>query len=509
MRRAAATWAGPALAALAGAGVTALATRQGVGVAPDSLSYLDAAGHVARGMGVRVGAGAEPLTKFPPGYPLVLGGWLAAGQAFGEVSAAGAARSLQVLLAAANAALLARLAAAELPASRWRPAVALGAGLWLLVPPGPAEGHVMALSEGLSLTLTLLWLTAAVRWVRRPSLGWLAALAAVGAAAPLVRFAGASLALTAATVILLRPGRPWGRRAAEALGQGVVAAVPVLLWIWSRAEDGGIGGSGATTVAIDHGWGLHAVRALPRTLGQALWPWPDAGAWPVLYVVPAVAAMGYLLWRRGKPQAEPSPTVAVALQLVAVYVAFVWAAAVAADPYLRLDRRLAIPVLVGGLLAVGVAAGRRSAPAGLLVWVLAAAPGVVPAAWAYGQWAGEGMYYNHVRLRASAGIERVRGLDGPLWADAPGVVHFLTGRRAAELPTFRGYNANADRLAMQLRRAAAEAGLAGGGHYVQLRYRRTATLERLARPTLREVGAEVAYADDEVVIHRFPAAGGS
>ena len=59
-------------AAAAGAGALALfATSRGIGLSPDSISYISAGRSLASGGGLRVWHGA-PLTDWPPLYPALL-----------------------------------------------------------------------------------------------------------------------------------------------------------------------------------------------------------------------------------------------------------------------------------------------------------------------------------------------------------------------------------------------------------------------------------------------------
>ena len=502
-------WAGVALAALWAAGVTLYATGQGVSITPDSILYLEAADHVARGEGPVVANGAgrpERLTKFPPGYPVALGGWLAAGRLLApELTAAAAARALQILLTAINAGLLAWLVGR---AAGGRVAVVVGglAGIWLTVPLGFAEAHVAALSESLTMLLLLLWLAAAARWVREPAWRWLGVMATLATAAVLVRFAGASLALAAGTVVLLRPdwgGWSWPKRLAPAVGQGLPALVAAAAWILSIPRGTGVGGSKATGVSVSNEFGLPALGLLPKTTLKAIWPYAESGLWPGVYLLLAAGLIVVLLRRdtvRDKPTA--SPTVAVTLQFVAAYLLLVWLSAATVDPYVRFDRRLAVPPMLAAVVAGAVALGRRSPPAAMALLLVLAVPGLPRALHYYDRWRDEGMHYNTPRFRDSPAGELIATLPGPVWADEIEPVRLLSGRAVRRSPSRRNLHLEPAELERDVRVMLDEAAAAGGGHYVILRFRGRPDEAQAIRDLLPD--PRPVFHDAAVSVYRLP-----
>src|SRR5262245_38410829 len=94
------------LVTLAGLAVVLLlfATRPGLGVGPDSTTYLDAARHLRQGEGLVVlegSHGTRPLSHYPPLYPALLA---LAGTASADALAG--ARALHALLFGVNVLLV-------------------------------------------------------------------------------------------------------------------------------------------------------------------------------------------------------------------------------------------------------------------------------------------------------------------------------------------------------------------------------------------------------------------
>jgi hypothetical protein len=257
--------AGLALVAVVVAAAGLLAARamaRGPVTGNDSVTYLAVAGNIAAGRGVTSPfaleltglsprealdrQGAEPLTAWPPLYPLAL----AAGHPLGR-DAGAAATGLNVVAAAATAALTAAVARRRgLP---WG-----GAGLVAaVVVANPATVLVFATagSESLFVPLALAALLLLIRATTGPTgdaptpgrlggragtVAALVAFAGLAGAAALTRYAGLALVLTGA-VVLARwgPARRRRTRAAVAAATTLAAAVlPAVVLAAARTQPG-------------------------------------------------------------------------------------------------------------------------------------------------------------------------------------------------------------------------------------------------------------------------------
>lgn len=241
----AASWSADALAlprgtrgrAIALAGLTSLAllalaaalygTRLGVGLANDSVNYLRAARGLLEGKGLIVllghdYAGPEPMTDWPPLYPLLLAaaGWLG-------LDMEGFARAVNALLFAANVLLIGRVVLDHGGGAIG----ALVVALLFATNRDVLYVHQMALTEPIFLFTTVLALALLARHLRAPraALVWSAGLCA--ALALLTRYVGIAVVGAGGLGLLLLARAPLRERVRDALR---FAALPVAaLSIWA------------------------------------------------------------------------------------------------------------------------------------------------------------------------------------------------------------------------------------------------------------------------------------
>lgn len=285
----------------------------GVGVrvdSPDGQHYFFAADNLLAGEGFSTAPGLGPLyrgamTRFPPLYPALLAAMHAIG--------------IPLITAATALNLMGGLLVLWVFA-RWvnHPALLVAAALFL-VSPAFLKVYPHALTEPLFLGLVALFLYYAAAYWQHPnprSLRWMIALAAL---APLLRYIGVTVIGTGFLVIVAR------RRYKEALAFGVLASVPLLVW-------------------LARNYAVSGTLAGPRDPS----PYPLAANLEAvalgLLVMAAPAALAIVaLWhriRRGPfPQAVVPP-----LLFAGVYLAFLVAMStlVAYDP---INQRLLAPVL--------------------------------------------------------------------------------------------------------------------------------------------------------------------
>lgn len=264
-------WLLPTVIGLVPVGFVLWATRNGIGMSPDSHSYMSPV------------LGGEWDSRFPPGLPLIL---FAVGAGFAAVLLNSAALWMNLMASYALA--------VEVSGSR---AVGLGVVVWLAASVATTQIHSMLWTEPLfcaAINVALLLLVKTVK-ARRMSPATLAALVLVANTAGAVRWAGVFLLpVIAGTMLAVAPGR-WLTRLAKAAG--VVAAC---------------------MVSLAAGWVRNVVAGEPP-----MGPRPPSNLTPaeVLIEVPRSAA-GYVqnsLW-------WASPALGVLLLLAALALVGVWAA---------------------------------------------------------------------------------------------------------------------------------------------------------------------------------------
>ena len=218
-----------ALLAFAAAGWVVAATRAwGLGVSPDSVTYLTTAEQFARGWGFLPQEETAELATphFPPLFPMALAAVSVVDDDLRVV-----ARWLGVALMAVNVVLVALLGA--------RAAGRVGACVVaLLVATNDAmlDAHAWLLSEPLAIAFTLAALllltdgiTPATSRKRRRWLLFCAALAT--AAACLTRYAAISLIAAGMLAIVFAHHATWRQRLVEAVTYAVIATAPLGLWV--------------------------------------------------------------------------------------------------------------------------------------------------------------------------------------------------------------------------------------------------------------------------------------
>ena len=368
--------------------VALAATRQGTGLTPDSLMYLNGARQLAAGHGYswperRVDGQLvyNAISWWPPMVSAVLAVAARVG-----VNPVNAARHLNGLLLGVNAALVGlivahatrdvrQIAPGETTArfSPW-PAVlaaALAATLYNLV-----VVHTYLWSEPLFIFFTLLSLWAAAADAERPRTWTLAGAAAAAGGAYLTRYAGLSVILAGGLALLLlgRQPRLW-QRLSRACFFGGGAAVAVAGWMLRNrlirepdAPAGGVVGRGRAA-GFDPNW--HAkFGEFTDVLRHSVAPVrlvKEGGdprlAWVLVVAAGAAAALWWLGRRHWRAQpwpwlddgadAPPSRRTAVlgAFSLFLLgYLLMLAAAFALVDPTVRFDERFLSPLLPAAIV---------------------------------------------------------------------------------------------------------------------------------------------------------------
>lgn len=314
------------LIALFGAAATysILGTRRGVGVSPDSRVYLAAAQSVATGHGYA--DDGVPVTKWPPGYPLAIAAPTLVG-----LPMLASLRWVDALLFGALAATVGLIA--------WcADGTTLGAGLAgviFLTARGIGTLGVMAWSESLGITLSLLALVLLVRHA--------AASAGAMAGAVLTRYALGAFWMAGVAALIMR------REPKRALRWAALSVAPVVVWL---ARNLAIGGSATHRSLGWHPAPFHDERMGLAQLGNwvLIKPWTFAISCPV-----AIVALGLLAWIAWKQRSSLRGLLALA---PLVYLAYVWLARTIADPIIPFDTRILSPTAACGAALAGALLGR-------------------------------------------------------------------------------------------------------------------------------------------------------
>jgi 4-amino-4-deoxy-L-arabinose transferase-like glycosyltransferase len=425
------------VAAPAGAGLLLfwIGTGAGVGLPPDSTTYVDAARSLRDGLGYALSTpegGARPITHFPPLYSAVLAGLALLGPDPLDL-----VRPLHAAILAGSVALVVWLLARAAPGSLWLPLLGAAA---MALSPVQLELHAQAVSEPLGLILTISGLGLLAAHLAQPRRGALMGAAALAGLAFLTRYAGVALLGTGALLLLAREG-PARRRAAEATLFLSLASLPMAAWMLHNAL--------ATGAPTDRSFAFHPVgaRAL-LTMLETFAGWFAPGA-PVASIgLPLlVLVIGVIdcVRRRVVPRPPCDPLPRVLLCYAGVYLAFLIVSISFFDAATPLNDRILSPVFVVAWIVALLGARhwiavreRRG-----LAWLLAALAAVPLAGYANEarDWArlharhGGGNYGSR-DWRASPTIDFVRGLPESvsIYTNAPDAVRLLAGRASRMVP---------------------------------------------------------------------------
>lgn len=338
----------------------------GIGMSPDSHSYMEAALNIASGKGVLTGAGdaARPMVRWPPGYPILL--------LPGAITPVGVnlwAAVLSVILLGALEAgvfLLLRKLGVRTSASL------LAAGL-LFTAHGLLLNFGMMLSEAPFLVLELALIAALTRDNDSAPFRWLALAGVFAALATLTRFAGQGLILGLCGYVLLAGTHSLRSRVGRALCFFAFAQVPVGLWLLRNwLLTGGVSDLGYASRPFEPEpfkviWRVLMTYWFPEELPRLL----RHGANLVLFGI-----MAFSIWRR-RSQLSPMMRKTCVMCLAAAfgYCVFLLYTVFtsAAQPYT--DFRMLLPVVLPLVILMAIAehavSGRwRAVLLGLCVTIL-------------------------------------------------------------------------------------------------------------------------------------------
>lgn len=396
--------------AMLGAGAVLLATREGVGISPDSSVYLSVAENVSKGEGVTVpfrlyplangGIGTPPpgdvepepstLTHYQPLLPVVLS---QAGPRTVNAASLGLIVFLVGWAVFSFTGLLWKAVAA---------AVLVGGSVHLLTV------SATVLSEPLFAALVVASLALLTQHLRKPSFFLLLCSSSAIALAILTRYAGVALVLTG--LVLLR------HRVRDAVVLVVVSCVPPGVWLLFN------GASTNRTIAFH--WRLGAPKEALRTAGAWVLPTDAPGGLLLVGGLAVTTAVVVVLAR-----ARLRELSLVMVVFLGAYAFVLTATALFVDATTWFDQRLLMPVFIALVVAMVCLTQAKVLFAVLTVltvgraglWLAGDHPGVLGYA---GAW------------QSSPIMEVVRTLPEHLvvYSNAPDAIWAVTGRAVSTVP---------------------------------------------------------------------------
>jgi hypothetical protein len=433
-------WVGCVAAAAVGVVASLVATPHGLGVTPDSLTYLQAADSLRQGTGFRAPNGdglIVPLTHYPPLYPAVLALGAHAG-----LDLMTSARAVAVVAAAGN---VVAVGATTLWFTQ-STATALAAASLVACSVDMLFLNTAAWSDALFIFLAVGCLSSVTLFLGRGRARWLIGAGAAGALAWLDRWVGGSVVVAGTlAVLLLAPGNV-KRRVLAAAGFVLFASTPPIGWMIRNVLLSGSAtnrGADASRASIGHVAALaQTVSAwlLPGTNRLSIMPGQD-----VIVELSALLMGGFFVWaaiRWTLPRLRDRESIVrtpVAFLLFAVVYFVSVLAATVFDASTPMDDRVLSPAYVATLIVGAYVAHRayhawarraRLGSVGLLL-ALILGNGIVTAGVAV-HFRREGRGYvgpawSYPRLRSELSTIDP---DVPMYSNHPAAVEFALGRRA-------------------------------------------------------------------------------
>jgi hypothetical protein len=328
-------------------------TKWGIGISPDSVSYIAGARSLVDGAGFSIrGTAQTPITHFPPFYSLLLAGVGKLG-----IDPIVVARWLGALVFACNLAVLGRLLT-DLNRNR-RSAVDLGVVLGMslmLSSTTMLEIHSMAWSEPVFVLLGLIGLIFLAQWLEEERLPLLALGAVAVGLALVTRYAGVAYLGTGLLGILFLDQRSWIRRLSSAALFGLIAVLPIGAWIVRNLA---LAETATNRVIYLHvpnvtlAWEALATLSAWFLLPSAL---PTIMRGLILLAVTIGVGFLYIIPRRARSKGIQTPQLPSTLRLFLIFIPVYVATLVVSNSVLRaytpMEGRILSPLFVPSLVLI-------------------------------------------------------------------------------------------------------------------------------------------------------------
>ena len=432
--------------AFIGMGSLLLATRQGIGISPDSIVYIGAARNLADGAGLTVPFGGEPGVVNPmvsraPFYAILI-----AGSGLAGIDPLAGARWINAFLFGANILLVGFLSFYLTRGAIW---TAVLAAFLLMTSLAMLTIHAYAWSEAVFILLGFSGLFLLSRYLADGRFRWLFFAAVCIGLANFTRYAGLPFIAVGGLGILFFAKRPWLRRLVNTAVFGILAVLPLVLWFYRNTR---AAGSAASRDLVFHPIGRsQIVQAVDTLAGWLLIP----PVFPSLIKIGAIALLAglvlFIAWLAHKQEHSndlkdgPWYLARLLTLFILVYPAFLVLSISFLDANTPLDDRILAPVFVAGLLLVvytiqillNASHGRRQIVVGVTaVTLLFGAFYLLNAVSWVRVSQGQGIGFSSQIWQNTEIEQAINQLpdDALIFSNAPDIVYILTERPSAPLP---------------------------------------------------------------------------
>jgi 4-amino-4-deoxy-L-arabinose transferase-like glycosyltransferase len=321
-------------------------TPLGIGVSPDSVTYIDTARNLLSGKGLQ--SGDMPLTHFPPVYPIVL----AVSGLWGSDPLPGA-RWLHATLFGLNALLIGVITFWSTTKSVVGSLISI---LFFISSAQMFDLHTWAWSEPAFLFLCFSAFLLIALYISRPGKWLLLGASLFAGAAITTRYIGLALILAIMAIILLFGAKRFRDRITDSLILLLVAILPSAIWFLRNIL--------VTQSAIDRTLAIHPIHfthieSLVTTLYNFWIPIPCSDCSVISLILflfaGSLVLVGYLFVMRNELRGKASIEFVIQTLMLLFsisYVLFLFASISFADAQIPLDSRILSPVYISGVIFV-------------------------------------------------------------------------------------------------------------------------------------------------------------
>lgn len=315
-------------------------TTNGIGISPDSIIYIETAENLLLGKGfVSVG---EPMTHFPPGYPIIL-----AGSGIFNPDLNIAARWLHTFLYAVNVILF----GLSIFVSTRRNLVAMVLGFLVFFSSASVlRVHARAWSESPFLTFSLILFLMLGLYIQRKKWQYLLIASLALGFAMATRYVGITLAPAVVICLLFCNKETLKKKTKEVLAVLVIASLPMITWILRNLL---ITESAANRDFIFHPFSMKNIVTLVNTIHGFFLPQFDEGWFNGIELGLIVILFSYMVVQIIKGSAssknlasENKFRVMFGYVFSITYIAVLLLSITFIDAYTPLDERILLPVFL-------------------------------------------------------------------------------------------------------------------------------------------------------------------
>ncbi|MDH3973444.1 MAG: hypothetical protein OEV42_04105 [Deltaproteobacteria bacterium] len=410
------------------------ATDSGVGIQPDSITYINAARNIIEGNGY-VDAGGNAITHFPPLYPLLL-----SVTGFFNMDPRLGAKGLHILLFSLNILAL-FLAMVSMNRERALLPPLLGA-LIILGSPLSINVFSMAMTESLFILLLIPGFALLYRHLHSPALWTIIAPAALFSLAFLTRYAALPFILCALISLWIFSKGEKKEKLKDIFTFSFISFFPFLLWILRNK----IAGASATNrELVFHPPTMEHVKAAFYTFAGWAPPHnPRSALSVILFFSALIIFTGLLFYGSKKPRGEEKREALlfpkILLILAPLYLVFLFFSISLADAQIPMNDRILSPLFIFTVIAFVLLARAtlRTKVAGIsasficIVLILFQFMHSYELAEKYGR----GRLYSSKLLQKSDIFKFINYLPekAPIYSNGADLISLYTGRQARSIP---------------------------------------------------------------------------